>query len=92
VIATDVSGIFDGDPKKNKDAKLVKEITKTNIGKIAVSGSRGVDVTGGMKRKVSELLEVAELGITSQVVSGVKAGELKAALLGNEELGTTIRK
>jgi isopentenyl phosphate kinase len=89
VIATDVSGIYDGDPKKNKNAKLVKEITKENFGKIEVSGSRGVDVTGGMKRKVMELLDVASQGITSQVVSGIKPGELKSALLGRE-VGTII--
>ncbi|MBM3308892.1 MAG: isopentenyl phosphate kinase family protein [Candidatus Altiarchaeales archaeon] len=89
VIATDVSGIFDGDPKRDKNAKLVKEITKENFGKIEVSGSRGVDVTGGMKRKVLELLEVASHGVTSQVVSGIKPGELKSALLGRE-VGTII--
>lgn len=99
VIATDVSGIFDGDPKKDrvgphrgdKNTEIVREITRDNVGKIEISGSRGVDVTGGMKRKVMELLEVAEVGITSQVVSGINPGELKAALLGNKRLGTIIR-
>jgi isopentenyl phosphate kinase len=90
VIATDVSGIYDGDPTKNPEAQLVREITAQNVGKIAISGSRGVDVTGGMSRKVKELLGVADSGIKSQVVSGLVPGELKAALLGNQQLGTTI--
>jgi isopentenyl phosphate kinase len=91
VIATDVSGIFDSDPKKNKKAKLVKEITRENVDRMEISGSRGVDVTGGMKRKVMELLTVAGRGVPSQVVSGLKPGELKRALLGDKKLGTTIR-
>jgi isopentenyl phosphate kinase len=91
VIATDVSGIYNGDPKKNKNASLVREINKGNVDQIEISGSQGVDVTGGMKRKVMELLEAAGNGITSQVISGINPGELKAALLGNRELGTTIR-
>ncbi|MFH1125560.1 MAG: isopentenyl phosphate kinase [Candidatus Altiarchaeota archaeon] len=91
VIATDVSGIYDGDPKKNKNAKLVRELTKDNAARIEISGSRGVDVTGGMKRKVMELLSVAEMGVSSQVVSGLKPGELREALLGNKKLGTIIR-
>jgi len=91
VIATDVSGIFDGDPNKNRNAKLVKEITRKNVGNMKISGSRGVDVTGGMKRKVMELLDAADKGITSQIVSGLKPGELKNALTGNKKLGTTIR-
>ncbi|MDD5111022.1 MAG: isopentenyl phosphate kinase [Candidatus Altiarchaeota archaeon] len=90
VIATDVSGIYDGDPTNNPEALLVKEITAQNVGKLAISGSRGVDVTGGMKRKVNELLDVADRGIKSQVVSGLVPGELKAALLGDQKLGTTI--
>lgn len=91
VIATDVSGIYNGDPKKTPNAKIVKEINKSNVSQIEISGSQGVDVTGGMKRKVMELLEAAGKGITSQVVSGINHGEVKAALLGNKELGTTIR-
>lgn len=91
VIATDVSGIYNGDPKKNQNATVVKEITKSNVNNIEISGSQGVDVTGGMKRKVMELLEAAGKGITSQVVSGINPGELKQALLGNKELGTLIK-
>jgi isopentenyl phosphate kinase len=91
VIATDVSGIFNGDPKRDSNAQIVKEISKSNVNGIAISGSQGVDVTGGMKRKVMELLEVAGKGIPSQVVSGIKPGELKKALLGYKTLGTLIR-
>lgn len=91
VIATDVDGIYDGDPKNGK-AKKVSVITRKNIDSIRLGGSKGVDVTGGMKRKVAELLEIAELGITSQVVSGLKAGSVKKALLGDDLIGTTLKR
>jgi len=89
VIATDVDGIFDGDPKDGK-AKLVRELTREKISEVNLGGSKATDVTGGMKRKVTELLELAESGITSQVVSGLIENNLKSALCGDESLGTRI--
>jgi len=91
IIATDVDGIYNGDPKTNKNAKPVKEINSKNFKKIRIGGSKAVDVTGGMKRKVQELLEIAKLGIESQIIGAAKKGNLKMALLGNKKIGTIIK-
>lgn len=91
VIATDVDGIYDKDPKTGRNAKPVKEISRRNIKKILLSGSTSTDVTGGMKRKVEELLRLARKNkIRPEIVSALKPGNLRKVLLGERGLGTTI--
>ncbi|RLI52587.1 MAG: amino acid kinase [Candidatus Thorarchaeota archaeon] len=93
VIATDVDGVFNLDPKKHENAELIKEITSENVNSILEVGtSRRTDVTGGMERKLNELLCLAAQGIHSEIVSGVKPDILKRALLGEKGLGTLIRE
>ncbi len=92
IMAADVPGIFDSDPKKNKNAKLIKEIDSRNISQIREIGtSRGTDVTGGMERKLNELLRLTELGIESEIVSAIEPGILRRTLLGERGLGTIIK-
>ncbi len=55
IFFSDVDGIFDRDPKRFKDAKLMKRLS----GKIDFSTSSG-DVTGGMRLKHSSMLEIAK--------------------------------
>lgn len=90
--ATDVDGVYTGDPKKDNVATLIKEITSKSFSKIksGLSGSMNVDVTGGMLKKVSELIALAEKGIPSQLVNGTKPGLIEKALLGGE-FGTMVR-
>lgn len=90
---TNVDGIFTADPNKDKNAKLIPEITEENFEEVKkwLSGSANVDVTGGMLGKVTEILEVAKLGIESQIVNALVIGNIKRALQG-EIIGTIIRK
>jgi isopentenyl phosphate kinase len=91
VITTDIDGIFESDPKDGGCPRKIDVITRENFGKILLSGSKATDVTGGMRRKVTELLSLHEQGIASQVISGLAEGELKKALLGKSKAGTFIR-
>lgn len=91
ILCTDVDGVFDLDPKKNKDAKLISFLSKKNLYKIKLGRSKSTDVTGGMKRKVQELLDIAKKGIKSNIINGFKPGLLKKALLNENRLGTTIK-
>ncbi|MFH1391549.1 MAG: isopentenyl phosphate kinase [Candidatus Diapherotrites archaeon] len=54
---TDVKGIYDSNPKKNKKAKLIEKINNSNIKEILkkTSHSSSVDVTRGMKGKLLEI-------------------------------------
>ncbi len=92
ILLTDVGGVFDLDPEDSKDAVLVKEITPGNIDLVCkVSASKGTDVTGGMRRKLDELIGLTQSGIESEIVSALEPGILKRALLGERGLGTLIR-
>jgi len=92
IIVSNVEGVFTDDPAKSKKAELIPEITSENYEKIKhyLSGSAGVDVTGGMIHKVDEMLALSEFGIESQIISGLKKGNLEKAILG-ESVGTVIR-
>lgn len=90
---TDVDGIFTSDPKKNMNANLIPLVTEKNFEEVkkSLSGSSVVDVTGGMMKKVSELLDVAKSGIGSQIVNALTDGNVKKALSG-EVFGTVVRR
>ena len=55
-----------------------------------LGGSGGVDVTGGMKHKVEEALELAKKGIPGLIIDGVVNGSLAQAVKGGKVLGTRI--
>lgn len=89
VEACDVGGIYTQDPKIYPDAKLIKEINMNNQRKIeqGLSGSRAIDVTGGMRQKYLELLNVSDKGISAQIIHFL---DLSQALSGDKNIGTFI--
>ncbi len=89
IFVSDVDGILDDDPKINPDAKVLPEITESNFNEIHFNNLKN-DVTGGMKRKVQELLKLAKLGASSQVINGNVPGNVKKALQG-ETVGTVVK-
>ncbi|HDD46209.1 MAG TPA: isopentenyl phosphate kinase family protein [Candidatus Aenigmarchaeota archaeon] len=90
--ATDVDGIYTKDPKKHRDAKLIREINADNFKDVVkmLSGSSAVDVTGGMALKVSELVGLAKRGIEAVIFNGKIKGNIKNALEGRY-VGTVIK-
>ena len=72
--------------------KLIPEITRNNFEEVkqSLSGSKDVDVTGGMFGKISELLDLAKQGIESQIVSALKEDYVSRALKG-EKIGTVVK-
>ena len=71
----------------------VQRMTRKSFDEVRQSTgkSTGTDVTGGMESKVRQMLELAETvpGLTIQIFSGEKTGNLEKALSG-EHLGTLI--
>ena len=92
IFGTNVDGVFDSDPNTNKNAKLIRLIRPNNIEKILknVSGSKTTDVTGGMRRKILEVLPIVEKRIQVEIINAKKEGYVLQSLLGNKELGTLI--
>ncbi|MGC9310464.1 MAG: isopentenyl phosphate kinase [Candidatus Aenigmatarchaeota archaeon] len=92
VLVAKVDGVFTADPTKDKSAKFIREINKSNWVEVkgGLSGSDGTDVTGGMIQKVEQAIEMAKNGAEVEIINGLKGGNLKMCLLG-KNVGTRIR-
>jgi isopentenyl phosphate kinase len=85
VLVSAVDGVFDGDPLRDPSARHIPEITETNWAGVraALGGSHATDVTGGMRTKVEDVVNlVRELpGLTGHLISGERQGALESVLL-----------
>ena len=91
LIGTDLDGIFESDPKINKNAKLIKKVDRNNIKNLSLGQSLSTDITNGMKGKVDELIRLAKFGIESEIINISKPNILKRSLNGQKGLGTIIK-
>jgi len=80
ILAKDVDGIFSGDPKKNADAKLIKEISASALSKMR--GETGVD------RYLPRLLR--DKGLDCYVVNGLYPERILQVLDDEETMSTLI--
>jgi len=92
IFAVDVDGVFTSNPKITKKVELLREITLSWKKLSFRPNSRIKDVTGGMKNKVEELLELARAGIESEIANALKPGVIERLVRGERGLGTIIRK
>ena len=93
ILGTDVDGVFDKDPFKNKDARLIERISSGNIHKIVAGtgGAKKIDVTGGMKTKVAMLHQmVKKTGATGYIVNIGEKGRLYEILSGKKVRCTIV--
>ena len=93
IMAGVVDGVFTADPKKDKTAQMIPEITPQNYPEIKkmLSGSSGIDVTGGMFLKVEKALELASMSAEVSIINGLVENRVKQALLGKEVMETIIK-
>jgi len=94
ILATDVDGIFDKDPKVNKDAKLIREVSSKNINEVikGAGGSHKIDVTGGMYTKILLLHEMVKKANSIGIITnGNRKGAIKEALLHNSGYFTVVK-
>ena len=84
------AGVWEDFPARTK---LVKQIQLSDYEKMraGIGGSASTDVTGGMKAKVEEMLELIQKnkGLTVQIFSAEESGYLTRALNG-ENVGTLL--
>jgi len=86
VFCVDVDGIFTDDPKKNPNAKLIKEISRENLLKFARSSE---DFSGAMKKKAESIMRIPE-EIPVYIINGLKPENIKRVFKG-ENPGTLVR-
>jgi isopentenyl phosphate kinase len=89
--ATNVDGVYDGDPSRDPTARRIDRIDRSNWDEVRtrLSGSRAVDVTGGMAGKVEALVKLAREGLEVRILDATIPGRLAAALAG-EPVGTLV--
>mmetsp|Transcript_2247 Transcript_2247/g.3104 ORF Transcript_2247/g.3104 Transcript_2247/m.3104 type:complete len:293 (+) Transcript_2247:145-1023(+) len=88
VLAGEVDGIFTADPQINPDAKVLDTITPESYDEIksGLGGSYGVDVTGGMSKKVEQALQFSkDYQVDVIVCGGLVNDNLTKALLNKSQ-------
>jgi isopentenyl phosphate kinase len=80
-LATDVPGVLDGE-------RVVPGITRDTMPTLRIGSSMHTDVTGGMKGKINELLELSDAGIGSAIFH---VSRVEDFLAGASHGGTTVK-
>ncbi len=91
ILGTDVDGVYNKNPKKYSNAKLISELSSLKDLE-SLDSTTNIDVTGGMIGKIKELLELAEIGIKSEIINAEHKNIVQNALAGEKVLGTIIKK
>jgi len=89
IFATDVAGIYDSDPKINKEASLIKEININEVETIIkqLDESKAADASGRMKGKLMTLISIKDLiknGLEPVILSMRQPNVLKNFLEGKD--------
>lgn len=90
MILSDIEGIYDKNPKENKDAKLIKVIRNIDEIENSISiGNKSSFGTGGIATKILAAKEVTKYGISLIVAKG-KIDNIIIGLLNGEAEGTVF--
>ncbi len=92
IIGTDVDGLFTADPKTHPTARFIPKLTSQNVDPVlkGLEGAKVVDVTGGMRAKVTELLEIASYTPKIILVNADIPDRIKLAVCDKPVRGTII--
>ncbi|SFV85515.1 Glutamate 5-kinase / RNA-binding C-terminal domain PUA [hydrothermal vent metagenome] len=90
IILTDQGGVYDADPRKNTDAKLIERIDVNDEKLEKVAGRTGGSLgSGGMYTKVLAAKTAAKTNTNTVIASG-KESDVLSRLDAGERLGTLI--
>lgn len=85
---SDIDGLFDSDPRKNENARLIDRVDEINDEITSFAGGAGTDRgTGGMIAKIEAARIVTEAGIPMLIVNG-KNPEILYEILDGKHVGT----
>ncbi|THB74742.1 MAG: glutamate 5-kinase [Gammaproteobacteria bacterium] len=90
VILTDQKGLFDKDPRKNSDAKLISEAKSGDSALIDMaSGGGGKLGRGGMLTKVKAATKAANSGAATAIAYG-RVSDILLQLFNGDDVGTLL--
>lgn len=85
ILFSDIDGLYDKNPKVEKDAKLIKEVFSITKDIEEMAGGAGSSVgTGGMITKIKAAKMILPLGCETIITSGVKEDSLKNLISGGQ--------
>lgn len=88
IILSDIDGLYDNDPHKDSDAKLIPVVTEINEHIEHIAGGAGTSLgTGGMATKINAAKIANEAGIDMIIMNGNNPDKLYG-LFENDETGT----
>lgn len=87
VLVTDVEGVFDRDPGKHPEARVIPRIDDLDAIRAGLGGTTSGAGRGGMRSKAESASIAARAGCQAVIVSGRVASNLDRALAG-DEVGT----
>ncbi|MBE0504895.1 MAG: glutamate 5-kinase [Desulfuromonadales bacterium] len=88
VILSDVSGLYDRDPRTDPAAQLIPCVERINDEIIAMAGSAGTDLgTGGMATKIKAAKRASLSGIGTAIING-RVQDTLLSFFAGEEIGT----
>lgn len=87
IFALNVDGIY----KNIKTKETIKEIKNSNSNRSIDLSRVEADVTGGMRRKVTEALKIARSGVDVLMLNGLNPERIINAISGSAFEGTTIK-
>ncbi|MCR5834473.1 MAG: glutamate 5-kinase [Selenomonadaceae bacterium] len=88
IILSDIDGLYDGNPKVDKNAKLIDEVPIIDEETERIAGGAGTKLgTGGMLTKIQAAKSATANGVTMLIINGATIGNIRRALNG-ENIGT----
>ncbi len=90
VILSDINGLYDSDPRKNKDAKLITEVKAITPEIENAAGGASKRGRGGMKTKLEAAKVVTHSGCAMVIANGKAPGAL-GRVFSDEFVGTLFR-
>ena len=90
LFVADVDGVYTADPKRDRGATRIDVVDADALGTVALTNEAGLDVTGGLRRKLERMLAIAKHARDVRIINGLARGRLEAAAKGADVIGTRV--
>jgi isopentenyl phosphate kinase len=90
IFVIDEDGLYTANPKTNKNATFLQEITTKDLEELSTSLDAHADVTAGMKGKIQTIQNIAKTGADTILVNGNIHNRLYDTLKGKKVRSTVV--
>ena len=89
ILLTDIDGLYNGNPKKNRNARLINLISEKEFDSKILSDTDDKISAGGMTSKIYAALNVSKFGIPTIIANGMKKNIINN-IFSYKDIGTMI--